>query len=155
MLIYKTTCLINGKIYIGQTWNLGSKYLGSGTAILNAIKAHGRQNFTREILKDCTGASQAVLDFWEEYFIKKYDSTNRKIGYNILPGTANGFGKCSPMRIPEIAKKVGNSLKGRKVSEYVKRRVSETHKGRVFSQQHREKLSKAGKGKPAWNKHNF
>ncbi len=43
MYIYKTTCLINGKIYIGQcskTPENSKSYLGSGSNIGLAIKKH-------------------------------------------------------------------------------------------------------------------
>ena len=53
MYIYKTTNLINGKIYIGQSIRKFSKsYLGSGVKILNAIKKYGKENFKVEILED-------------------------------------------------------------------------------------------------------
>ena len=50
--IYKTTNLINGKIYIGkhQTSNLNDSYLGSGKGIKNAVKKYGRENFRKDIL---------------------------------------------------------------------------------------------------------
>jgi len=38
MYIYKTTNLINGKIYVGQTTIEDPNYLGSGLLIMKAIK---------------------------------------------------------------------------------------------------------------------
>ena len=70
--IYKTTCLVNGKIYIGQTVRGRDKfYLGSGTAICEAIKRYGKQNKKRKILRLCY--SQRELDIWEMVMIKKYN----------------------------------------------------------------------------------
>ena len=45
--IYKTTNLINGKIYIGQhtTDNINDRYLGSGVYFLRAVKKYGKKNF--------------------------------------------------------------------------------------------------------------
>ncbi len=50
--IYKITNNLNGKIYIGkhQTLNPNDSYFGSGKAIIAAIKKHGKENFTKEIL---------------------------------------------------------------------------------------------------------
>jgi len=88
VIIYKTTCLINGKIYIGQYTRSDPNYLGSGKLISRAIVKYGRGNFTREILCECT--SQKALDVMEKYFISKFGSTNQSVGYNIAAGARGG-----------------------------------------------------------------
>lgn len=81
MIVYKTTNLINGKIYIGQSIYNNESYLGSGNLIFLDIKKYGRENFKKEILKECKNKNQ--LNAWECLFIKKFDSANPNIGYNI------------------------------------------------------------------------
>lgn len=51
--IYKTTCKINGKYYIGMhsTSNLEDGYIGSGKRLWNSIRNHGRENHEIEILE--------------------------------------------------------------------------------------------------------
>jgi hypothetical protein len=51
--LYKTTCTLNGKYYIGMhgTDTLEDKYLGSGVKIRNSIRAHGRDAHKIEILE--------------------------------------------------------------------------------------------------------
>lgn len=93
MYIYKTTCLVNGKIYIGQTIKKlckSSRYLGSGVRLCLAIKKYGKHNFTKEILKENI-PNQRLLDAWEQVYIKKYNSTNPIIGYNLLKGAPNAY----------------------------------------------------------------
>ena len=51
--IYKTTCLVNRKYYVGMhsTSDLEDGYLGSGRRIWLSILKHGKENHTREILE--------------------------------------------------------------------------------------------------------
>lgn len=82
--IYKTTDLLNGKIYIGQhSKNSFDKYyIGSGRKLLLRLKEIGRKNFKTEILEWCE-TQQELIDR-ETYWIKHYNSTDPNIGYNVL-----------------------------------------------------------------------
>jgi len=59
MVIYKITNKINGKIYIGKR-KLAKKlfemsnYWGSGKYIKMAINKYGKDNFTREVIYECS-----------------------------------------------------------------------------------------------------
>lgn len=84
MIIYKTTNLINNKIYIGQSRKNNTNYYGSGKLIKNAIKKYGKDNFIKEILTECLTLDD--LNEKEIYWIDFYNSTNLDIGYNIEKG---------------------------------------------------------------------
>jgi hypothetical protein len=51
--IYKTTCLINGKYYIGMhsTNELNDGYIGSGKRLWYSVRKYGKENFKCEILE--------------------------------------------------------------------------------------------------------
>jgi len=114
MYIYKTTNLINGKIYVGQHYGRRKNYLGSGTLLLKSIKKYGRENFSNEILEYCEKIEH--LDDREKFWIKELDSTNPEIGYNISIG-GTGID----------AKIVSKILTGRKFSETHKENISKSH----------------------------
>lgn len=88
MIIYKTTNLINGKIYIGQDRNNNPSYLGSGKSLIKAIKKYGKETFKKEILEECTDNNH--LNEREVYWISFYNSRDRKVGYNISEGGKEG-----------------------------------------------------------------
>ncbi len=121
MYIYKTTCLINGKIYIGQCCRKDPKYLGSGVLITLAIKKYTKYCFEKEILRICK--DQRELDTWEMIYISKFKSTDISIGYNIMPGTVNGFGHINPAKLDSVKKKMSEAGKKRIPTKH-----SEEHK---------------------------
>ena len=99
--IYKTTNLINGKIYIGQKKSsvfLEEKYLGSGKHLKRAVLLYGKENFKVEMLD--TSETKKELDDKEIYWISYYNATDNTIGYNISNG-GNDYrsmsGKNNPM----------------------------------------------------------
>lgn len=83
--VYKTTNLINGKIYIGKhsTNNLEDNYLGSGTHLNNSINKYGKENFKREIL-EFFDTEQEAYDYEAEIVTKEFvlreDTYNHKLG---------------------------------------------------------------------------
>ena len=86
-----TTNLINGKKYIGQktsTTFLGNKYLGSGNALVNAIKKYGYKNFEVVMLESCN--SRHELNVREAYYIAKYDAVHNDEFYNLKEGGHGG-----------------------------------------------------------------
>lgn len=88
MEIYKITNLINHKIYIGKDTTSDPNYFGSGLLIKRAFEKYGKENFIKEVI-DITG-DYDELSKKEIYWISKYKSTDKKIGYNIAPGGEGG-----------------------------------------------------------------
>lgn len=83
--IYKTTNLINGKIYIGahSTDNINDSYLGSGFLLHRAIKKYGRENFQREIIHFCENSEELYQlegKIVNEEFIARDDVYNVTLG---------------------------------------------------------------------------
>lgn len=88
--IYKTTCLVNNKVYVGQhKGEFTTQYLGSGTLFLRAVKKHGRDNFKVELVEQVQNKSftdyQSELNELERKYIKEFNSLEPN-GYNILTG---------------------------------------------------------------------
>ena len=84
-LVYKTTCLINGKIYIGQhqTYDPNDNYLGSGRELKVDIQKFGRENFKREILFDFDTFKEMddkEKELVTEEFIAREETYNVRLG---------------------------------------------------------------------------
>lgn len=95
--VYKTTNLINNKIYIGYhaTKNEYDSYLGSGRIFLKAIKKYGKENFIKEILftyKTKKEALQKEKEIVNENFILS------GLNYNCTVGGEGGIGKSNKGR---------------------------------------------------------
>jgi group I intron endonuclease len=86
MIIYRTTNLKNGKIYVGKDTKNSKNYLGSGVLLKKAIKKYGKENFIKEILETCENEEQ--LNEREKFWINKLNSNI--FGYNLTDGGTGG-----------------------------------------------------------------
>lgn len=121
--------------------------MGSGVVLHQAYTKYGLANFKKEILQFYNGIDE--LNQGEIFYIAKFNSTNKTIGYNLTYG-GDGFGVFTD----EIRKKISEARKGKKLSEESKQKISEALKGRpginngkIFSEEHRRKISEAKKGR--------
>lgn len=137
----------SNKVYIGQTCNTLKRRAGNGcnykgcSHFYKAILKYGFENFTSQILKNNLSLEEA--NYWEQYYIQYYDSTNPKKGYNISIGgslmseeqrasLSKRMKENNPMKNPEIARKNGLMKKGKSFSEEVCKNISEGHKKKVL-----------------------
>ena len=88
--IYLHRNKINGKVYIGQTcqkpekrWNYGHGYKNC-PRFYSAIVSYGWSNFEHIILENNLTSDEANEK--EQYYIKKYNSQNPDLGYNLTEG---------------------------------------------------------------------
>ena len=119
--IYKITNTINNKYYIGmhKTKNLDDGYMGSGKLLKRAIKKHGIDNFTKEILFVFDNELDMITK--EKELVVVSENT-----YNLCEGGKGGFGyinrngldtgKRNPKSI-EQKNKLRISMLGRKLTK--------------------------------------
>ena len=106
MIIYKTTNLLNGKIYIGQDAYNKKSYYGSGNLIKRAIAKYSKENFQKDIL--CTCDSKDEMNEKEIFFIKYF----RELGYELYNVANGGEGQLNPSI--QTRKKLSKGMKGKK-----------------------------------------
>lgn len=106
-IIYKTTNLHNNKIYIGKAKINDPAYLGSGVILVQAIEKYGKENFVKEIIEEC---NDLIIDQQEIFWIDKFNSTNRTIGYNIATGGTGGDTTTNHPNKNKIVKKRAHGL---------------------------------------------
>jgi len=128
MIIYKITNLVNNKIYIGQTNGNRKNYLGGGKILKLAFKKYGRCNFKKEIIIK-GDFNRTLTDELEKHYIRLYNSTNKKVGYNLENG---GEGHPGKKHTKETKLKMSIAAKGKKKAP--------------FSDQHKLNISLAKKG---------
>ena len=133
--IYKITNKINGKSYIGLTDDIKRrisehKSKGDTTNLLidHVIKKYGKNNFTYEILEEC---SLDQLEEREKYWIKFYNS--KENGYNLTDGgdlhsvgENNGRAKLTEEDIKIIRNAYNNHERQNEVYKQFKDKVSFT-----------------------------
>lgn len=121
LTIYKITCLVNQKIYVGQTSetiekrfarHMGYQKEENDTKFYRAVRKYGAENFEIEAIDFAD--TQEELDKKEKYYIDLFDSVRN--GYN----TKDSIGKCGGDtlsehdNIEEIKEKIRQSKLGDK-----------------------------------------
>lgn len=140
--VYKVTNTTNNFIYIGQhvTSNLNDRYLGSGLKIKHAIKKHGRDAFTKEILfifSSFEEMNQKEAELVTEEFIRNNNT------YNIVPGGSFGIGQNNKGKPAWNKGLVGVQQH----SNETKAKMSKSHTGVAKTAEHRRNIAKGRKGK--------
>jgi group I intron endonuclease len=107
-IIYILRNRINNLVYIGQTWRpLKKRFRGYSEKqihLFRAIKTYGKESFFYEVLT--VAHTQKIADYWECYFIDKFDSIDPNKGYNLKTGGIGGryVGRIGEIRKQWIAK---------------------------------------------------
>lgn len=152
--IYKTTNLVNGKIYIGQR---GSEcipeedveYIGSGALFWNAVNKHGWQNFRKEIIEKCL---EAELNDREIYWIAFFKSKDKAVGYNLTDGgkATRGYNHKDSTKEKLSKSKIGkpSPRKGIPLLESSKQKISLANKGKVRSESFKKRRAAMMVGVP-------
>lgn len=135
-ILYKTTCVITKKYYIGihSTKKLNDGYLGSGKIIRASINKHGKENHVREILEFLD--TRNVLMKRESDIVNK-ELLNDPLCMNLVFGG----------NAPGILCGARHHMFGKKHSEQTKKMISENRKGIKHSEEAKLKISVASKGK--------
>jgi len=184
-LIYKITNKLNNKIYIGahKTKNKNDNYFGSGIILKRSVEKHGKENFNKEILFECSTENE----MWEkEAGIVDEEFVARDDTYNIKLGGCGGFDYINENKLQNTEKTVpirqkhAESMRNKFLAMYnedenfrnewkekVKSGIkfhqllfgNNTFGGKSHSDETKKKMSQAKKGKydgnknPAYGKH--
>jgi len=156
-IIYKTTNIVNNKIYVGQHYTSSEDgYLGSGLYLKRSIKKYGAENFKRETLEACEDNN---VNEREIYWIDKLNACDQKIGYNIDKGGTGGDLISNHPNKKEICKHQ-SLLRTGQIAIYnkeinVEKRINKTENipigfvigGKPKTKEHKEYMSRLYKGK--------
>ena len=140
-VIYKITCLITGKPYVGQTRQKLNRRISQHKCdskkakygIDAAIKKYGWENFSVEVLETCP---VEMLNEREKFFIAKLN-TQVPNGYNLTDGGDTALNISEETRARMSAAKKGKPS---------------NRKGLPLTEEHKAKIAASKKGTPAHNK---
>lgn len=103
-IIYKWTNLINNKVYVGKTINEKRRYREhlhykkreENLPIHKALKKYGYDNFKYEVVFETRSNNKdninTILNALEKHYIRKFNSNNKKYGYNLTKGGEGTLG---------------------------------------------------------------
>lgn len=128
--IYKTTCKVNNKFYVGihSTNDLNDGYVGSGKRLWYSIKKHGKENFVVEFLEFFENRKNLII---REIEMVNEDFIQDPMCMNLIKGgggTGSGGGGLMK-RTPEWCNAIAESLRGVQHTENRKQKNSESQIG--------------------------
>lgn len=140
--VYAHINKINGLIYIGITYQIPSKRWANGFGykgnpyFQNAISKYGWDNFYHIILFN--NISKELANIVECELIKKYNTTNREFGYNLMNGgNSNKHTDYTKRKIKENHSDINgenNPFYGKKHSEQTINKIKATLNGRFVKE---------------------
>ena len=144
--IYKITNLDNGKIYVGRTQRtVKERFQGHCRAkslLGRAIRAHGKDRFSIEILAECDDFNEA--NELERRFIAEFHCKSPN-GYNLTDG---GDGRLGCPHTEEERKKISEAnkgqvpwIKGKHHKNETKKKIAASLTGHEVPQSVRDKIS--------------
>lgn len=154
MIIYKATCLVNSKCYVGQTNKSLEKRINEHKssnllyAFHKALKKYGFENFKWEILCVCENRNE--LNEMEKLMIKEHHSHISENGYNLATGgnAAEGYKHTEEQKekkrkvmktlwqTPEFRQKQSDNHKGftgKHFTDESKKRIGDGHRGKKYN----------------------
>lgn len=151
--IYAITCTISGKIYVGSSVDIRSRWachkrdLNKGIHGSHHLQAawdlYGESTFRFKVLEYVEDKSQLAII--ETSWIEIFNANDSCHGYNLRVVTDSNRGM---VLSEETKQRISKGLKGHEVSKETRRKVSEELKGKRLSEETRQKISKANKGRP-------
>lgn len=142
--IYKTTCLITKRYYLGMhsTDNLNDGYIGSGTIISRSIKKYGKENHSIEILEHLFDRISLKK---REYELITEEIINDPMCMNLALGGGYQW-PLSQTPIARLSRKEGlKKFWDSDKSSSVRQAISKAVKKRLESKEARDKLSSTTK----------
>lgn len=118
--IYKTTCNVTGRWYIGMhsTSKLDDGYMGSGKRLRHSIRKYGVDNHTKEILEYCD-SRELLIEAEKRYITFEMLCDNNCM--NIMSGGTGGATMTGRIQSEETIRKRVISNTGKKRSEKYKK----------------------------------
>ncbi len=126
--VYKTTNIVNGKIYIGQHVPNGKEsYIGSGKLIIKAQKKYGKRAFKLDVLQWCS--SKDELNKAEvDWILNTPECLAENGGYNIRTTEQSNvdysWTKEDDERVKEWKSKISHANIGKHHTEEAKAKIS-------------------------------